>query len=167
MKSQGKVCFLWLFLDFSWLKAVFFEFSWLPFLQRIHGKALDHDKIPCTIIEWKAVAQTEVARAEEKKSTTLAYWGATSQSAMATRFWKLPESTMCQSAKLKHWNCSNGSRHCKCSNKFQKAYSRGTGTTGQRGKVLPLLFARTHGTWLSEKHKLKPWFKCVWDHHRK
>ena len=35
MKSQGKVCFLWLFLDFSWLKANFFNFSWLYFLQRM------------------------------------------------------------------------------------------------------------------------------------
>ena len=32
----------------------------------IHSKALDRDRIPRTIKEWKAAAQTEVARAKEK-----------------------------------------------------------------------------------------------------
>ena len=32
----------------------------------IHSKALDRDTIPCTMDEWKAAAQTEVARAKEK-----------------------------------------------------------------------------------------------------
>ena len=35
MKSQGKVTKNRLFLDFSWLKAVFFNFTWLSFLQRV------------------------------------------------------------------------------------------------------------------------------------
>ena len=32
----------------------------------VHSKALDRDRIPCTIDEWKAAARTEVARAKEK-----------------------------------------------------------------------------------------------------
>ena len=32
----------------------------------IHSKALDRDKIPCTMDEWKAAAHTEVSRAKEK-----------------------------------------------------------------------------------------------------
>ena len=32
----------------------------------IHSKALDRDKIPCTMDEWKAAACTKVARAKEK-----------------------------------------------------------------------------------------------------
>ena len=34
-KSQGKVKKYWLFVDFSWLKAIFFDFTWLSFLQRM------------------------------------------------------------------------------------------------------------------------------------
>jgi hypothetical protein len=37
----------------------------------IHSKALDRDKIPCTIDEWKATAQNEVARAKEKYNAGL------------------------------------------------------------------------------------------------
>ena len=44
-KSQGKVKKYWLFVDFSWLKAVFFDFTWLSFLQSlsidIEAKGLD------------------------------------------------------------------------------------------------------------------------------
>ena len=32
----------------------------------IHSKALDRDKIPCTMDKWKAVAHTKVSRAKEK-----------------------------------------------------------------------------------------------------
>ena len=34
-KSQQKVNIFWLFLDFSWLKAIFFDYTWLSFLQRM------------------------------------------------------------------------------------------------------------------------------------
>ena len=34
-KSQGKVKKYWLFVDFSWLRAVFSDFTWLSFLQRL------------------------------------------------------------------------------------------------------------------------------------
>ena len=34
-KSQGKVKKYWRFVDFSWLKANFFDFTWLSFLQRM------------------------------------------------------------------------------------------------------------------------------------
>ena len=37
----------------------------------IHSKALDRDKIPCTMDEWKAAARTEVARAKEKYNAGL------------------------------------------------------------------------------------------------
>jgi hypothetical protein len=37
----------------------------------IHSKALDQDKIPRTIDEWKAMAQNEVARAKEKYNAGL------------------------------------------------------------------------------------------------
>ena len=37
----------------------------------IHSKALDRDKIPRTMDEWKAVARTEVARAKEKYNAGL------------------------------------------------------------------------------------------------
>jgi hypothetical protein len=37
----------------------------------IHSKALDRDKIPCTIDEWKATARNEVARAKEKYNVGL------------------------------------------------------------------------------------------------
>ena len=37
----------------------------------IHSKALDRDKIPCTINKWKAAAWTEVARAKEKYNAGL------------------------------------------------------------------------------------------------
>jgi hypothetical protein len=37
----------------------------------IHSKALDRDKIPRTIDEWKATARNEVARAKEKYNTGL------------------------------------------------------------------------------------------------
>ena len=37
----------------------------------IHSKALDRDKIPCTMDEWKAAACTEVARAKEKYNARL------------------------------------------------------------------------------------------------
>ena len=34
-RKSGKVCFLWFFLDFSWLKATFFNYSWLSFVQSL------------------------------------------------------------------------------------------------------------------------------------
>ena len=34
-KSQYFLTFPWLFVDFSWLKAIFFDFTWLSFLQRL------------------------------------------------------------------------------------------------------------------------------------
>ena len=37
----------------------------------IHSKALDRDKIPCTMDEWKAAARTEVTRAKEKYNAGL------------------------------------------------------------------------------------------------
>ena len=37
----------------------------------IHSKALDCDRIPCTIDEWKAAARTEVAHAKEKYNAGL------------------------------------------------------------------------------------------------
>ena len=37
----------------------------------VHSKALDRDRIPCTIDEWKAAARTEVARAKEKYNVGL------------------------------------------------------------------------------------------------
>ena len=37
----------------------------------IHSKALDRDRIPCTMDEWKAAACTEVARAKEMYNTRL------------------------------------------------------------------------------------------------
>ena len=37
----------------------------------IHSKALDRDRIPCTMDEWKAAARTEVARAKEKYNAGL------------------------------------------------------------------------------------------------
>ena len=37
----------------------------------IHSKALDRDHIPCTIEEWKAAAQTEVAHTKEKYNAGL------------------------------------------------------------------------------------------------
>jgi hypothetical protein len=37
----------------------------------IHSKALDHDKIPCTIDKWKATAQNEVTQAKEKYNVGL------------------------------------------------------------------------------------------------
>ena len=37
----------------------------------IHSKALDRDRIPCTMDEWKAAAHTEVARAKEKYNAGL------------------------------------------------------------------------------------------------
>ena len=37
----------------------------------IHSKALDRDKIPCTMDEWKATACTKVARAKEKYNVGL------------------------------------------------------------------------------------------------
>ena len=37
----------------------------------IHSKALDRDKIPCTMDKWKAAAHTEVARAKEKYNAGL------------------------------------------------------------------------------------------------
>ena len=37
----------------------------------VHSKALDRDRIPCTIDEWKAAARTEVARAKEKYNAGL------------------------------------------------------------------------------------------------
>ena len=37
----------------------------------IHSKALDRDRIPSTIDEWKATARTEVARAKEKYNAGL------------------------------------------------------------------------------------------------
>ena len=37
----------------------------------IHSKALDRDKIPRTMDEWKAAAHTEVARAKEKYNAGL------------------------------------------------------------------------------------------------
>ena len=37
----------------------------------IHSKALDCNKIPCTITEWKVVARMKVARVKEKYSTGL------------------------------------------------------------------------------------------------
>ena len=37
----------------------------------VHSKALDRDRIPRTIDEWKAAARTEVARAKEKYNTGL------------------------------------------------------------------------------------------------
>ena len=37
----------------------------------IHSKALDRDKIPCTMDKWKAAAQTEVSRAKEKYNAGL------------------------------------------------------------------------------------------------
>ena len=37
----------------------------------IHSKALDRDKIPCTMDEWKAAAHTEVSRAKEKYNAGL------------------------------------------------------------------------------------------------
>ena len=37
----------------------------------IHSKALDRDKIPCTMDEWKAVACTKVSRAKEKYNAGL------------------------------------------------------------------------------------------------
>jgi carbamoylphosphate synthase small subunit len=37
----------------------------------IHSKALNRDKIPCTIDEWKSTAQNEVAQAKEKYNAGL------------------------------------------------------------------------------------------------
>ena len=37
----------------------------------IHSKALDRDKIPCTMDEWKAAARTKVTRAKEKYNAGL------------------------------------------------------------------------------------------------
>lgn len=37
----------------------------------IHSKALDHDRIPRTINEWKVAARTEVQRAKEKYNAGL------------------------------------------------------------------------------------------------
>ena len=37
----------------------------------VHSKALDRDRIPHTIDEWKAAARTEVARAKEKYNAVL------------------------------------------------------------------------------------------------
>ena len=37
----------------------------------VHSKALDRDRIPCTIDEWKAAARTEVACAKEKYNAGL------------------------------------------------------------------------------------------------
>ena len=37
----------------------------------IHSKALDRDKIPCTMDEWKVAARTEVSRAKEKYNAGL------------------------------------------------------------------------------------------------
>ena len=37
----------------------------------IHSKALDRDKIPCTMDEWKAMACTKVSRAKEKYNAGL------------------------------------------------------------------------------------------------
>ena len=34
-KSQYFLTFPWLFVDFSWLKAIFFDFTWLSFSQRV------------------------------------------------------------------------------------------------------------------------------------
>ena len=40
-KSQYFLTFPWLFVNFSWLKAVFFDFTWLSFLQRGIGDLAD------------------------------------------------------------------------------------------------------------------------------
>jgi hypothetical protein len=46
-------------------------FWWLGVHKIIHSKALDRDKIPCTIDEWKVMAHNEVAQAKEQYNAGL------------------------------------------------------------------------------------------------
>lgn len=44
---------------------------WEGLNKGVHSKALDRDRIPCTITEWKAAARTKVAQAKEKYNVGL------------------------------------------------------------------------------------------------
>ena len=57
----------------------------------IHSKALDRDKIPRTMDEWKAAARTEVARAKEKYNAGLT-------------------NTQCRNQQAHHYNTTNQHR---------------------------------------------------------
>ena len=60
--------FEWLTLAAGWALNTEGTIMWFRegLSKGIHSKALDRDKIPCTMDEWKAAACTEVSRAKEK-----------------------------------------------------------------------------------------------------
>ena len=67
MKSQGKVTKNRLFLDFSWLKAIFFNFSWLSFLQSLIPHLLHHKcSFPSLYLSilWSLVALSLVSHSD-------------------------------------------------------------------------------------------------------
>ena len=102
MKSQGKVCFLWLFLDFSWLKAIFFNFTWLSFLQRVTSDNPNSIKIQIQIAHLTSSSQFNQRAHNNTSKPTLAgqpkALGVSAYSTNATKLtiWIPAPSTVCK-----------------------------------------------------------------------